>query len=137
MKSTIKLAVLALLAVSTTAHSSCSKDEEAGPSIDVATGSFKGTLKSRLPGKAFNTTANAIVTVSKQNGSEMKITMPFPEGAYTRVIKVASLDGDIMSEDPQDPAGIFIYYTATSQLSISSQPLAADAVQFSFQGPKQ
>ncbi|WP_313091495.1 hypothetical protein [Chryseobacterium flavum] len=113
-----------------------SDDDDPAPAqhgIDIATGTFKGTMK--IEGVDYY---NAIVNVSKIDDSHVKVQ---PKGgeAYSvatpKTINVSNSAG--VGVSGSDSQGNFNYMISTKSLQIYTQKTAESDVRFYFEGEKQ
>ena len=119
----------------------CSKDDDGGPNdtgIDVATGTFKGTLE--INTGAGSTHYNAIITVSKVSNNQVKITAKSGE-AYSQVtaktiqVSTSGIEGEGVHGD--DPQGYFMYEIANKRLKVLTKETANTDIAYEFEGAKQ
>lgn len=116
----------------------CSKDKDDNPgsdsgSIDVAIGTFKGTM--RISGTNY---FNVILTVSKVDNKRVKVVAKSGEpysGVTAKTIQVkADVSGVV---DGNDDQGYFSYEIEKKNLTVLTNQTAASEIAYGFEGVKQ
>lgn len=131
------LAVL-FLACATLVFSSCSKDDDNGPSggsIDAAVGTYIGTIKV-IGGEEY---FNAIINVSKVDGSHLKIQAKSGEDysvVATKTMKVSNTH-NISINTLNEPNGDFLYSIDEKTVILLAKRTQEGEIEYSFQGTKQ
>ncbi len=138
MKRNSFLAVM-FFVCATVLFASCSKDDDgpSGGSIDVAVGTYVGTIDmlDAMGTKYYD----AVIKVSKVDNNHLKVEAKTGE-AYsnitTKTLQV-SANGNISVQASSDPNGILIYTLAEKNLKIVTKDTKKDDVLYSFEGRKQ
>ncbi|WP_312697446.1 hypothetical protein [Sphingobacterium mizutaii] len=96
---------------------SCSKDSNLKP-ID-AVGSYQGDLSIHLSTGKFTSYDNSIVTVTQVGEGQLKFTTNPASGSVSETFDVYEQNGT-MSNDDDDPKGVFVYIKDENSLSVST-----------------
>ncbi|MBV2225636.1 MAG: hypothetical protein KUL85_02165 [Sphingobacterium mizutaii] len=96
---------------------SCSKDSNLKP-ID-AVGSYQGDLSIHLSNGKFTSYDNSIVTVTQAGEDKLKFTTNAASGSVSETFDVYEQNGT-MSNDDDDPKGVFVYIKDENSLSVST-----------------
>ena len=118
---------------------SCSKDDDgpSGGSIDVAVGTYVGTIDmlDAMGTKHYD----AVIIVSKVDNNHLKVEakagQPY-SNITAKTLQVAT-NGNISVQANADPNGILLYAIAEKSLKIVTKDTKADDVVYSFDGKKQ
>lgn len=116
----------------------CSKDKDDTPnsgtgSIDVATGTFKGTIR-------IGTTNhfNAILTVSKVDNQRLKVVAKSGEPYSDVTTKTIQVKADVPGlVDGHDDQGYFAYEIEKKKLTVLTKQTGASEIDYGFEGIKQ
>lgn len=96
---------------------SCSKDSNLKP-ID-AVGNYQGDLSIHLSTGKFTSYDNSIVTVTQVGEGQLKFTTNPASGSVSETFDVYEQNGT-MSNDDDDPKGVFVYIKDENSLSVST-----------------
>jgi len=121
--------------------SSCKKDNNpiTGSNIDVATGTFKGSITVYdRPGSAGQEYFNAIVTVTKVGGNQLKVTAKTGE-AYSDATPATFTDVRYQNSIVQSNTvmGALVYLESNKELTVVTEKQTATDRSFTFKGVKQ